>query len=258
MGEIGHVNSIYKSLRKKTYEIASRFPPPVFYTTFFREYSLSRQLFETDTTLADIKEFVEKQIEDDFGHGLEHSVKVAIDAGTLMIVEGRHSEYSDHYLDRRVVAVQCAGLLHDIKRKQKDHAIKGADYTRDILQTYAFSAEEVEDIALAIGNHEAFKKPIHIAGPEGELLSNCLYDADKFRWGPDNFTDTLWDMVSFYNPPISKFIHHYPKGMEGVVRIKDTFRTETGKKYGPQFIELGLAIGEELYEAIKTEFSHVL
>ena len=50
----------------------------------------------------------------------------------------------------------------------------------------------------------------------------------------------------------------YSQGMEKLATIKSTFRTPTGKKFGPQFIDLGLAIGEELYEVIKTEFSEYL
>ena len=47
----------------------------------------------------------------------------------------------------------------------------------------------------------------------------------------------------------------YPQGMEGLEKIKTTFRTPTGKKYGPRFIDLGLAIGEKLYAVIQSEFS---
>jgi hypothetical protein len=47
----------------------------------------------------------------------------------------------------------------------------------------------------------------------------------------------------------------YAQGMEKIKSIKSTFRTSTGQKYGPQFIDLGLEIGEELYEVIHTEFS---
>ena len=91
---------------------------------------------------------------------------------------------------------------------------------------------------------------------QGSLLSDSLYDADKFRWGPDNFTDTLWRMVTFSHMPMSDFITHYPKGLEGLSRIRDTFRTPTGKIYGPEFIDLGLAIGKKLYEVILAEYAH--
>ena len=50
----------------------------------------------------------------------------------------------------------------------------------------------------------------------------------------------------------------YPQGMEGLEKIKTTFRTDTGKNYGPQFIDIGLAIGKELYEVIQSEFSEYL
>ena len=38
-------------------------------------------------------------------------------------------------------------------------------------------------------------------------------------------------------------------------KIKATFRTETGKKYGPPFIDLGLAVGKKLHDVILSEFS---
>jgi len=46
--------------------------------------------------------------------------------------------------------------------------------------------------------------------------------------------------------------------MERLTKIRNTFRTDTGKKYGPQFIDIGLAIGEELFDVINTEFAHLL
>ena len=238
--------------------IAKTYPLPNFYRDVASENRLSSQLFETDQTVAEVRQFVERHIEDDFGHGMAHAVKVALEAGALVLVEGRHAGVSEDTSHRLVKLAHCAGLFHDIKRKQKDHAAEGAKHARSSLPAFALSNEEVEDIALAIGNHEAFKDPLLLARPGGLILSNSLYDADKFRWGPDNFTQTLWQMVLFYNPPLSKFVAHYWKGMDGVARIKDTFRTETGKKYGPQFIETGLRIGEDIFHMIKQEYAMYL
>jgi hypothetical protein len=181
-----------------------------------------------------------------------------VDAGALMFIEGKSVGYTKNILERRLSIVQCAGLLHDIKRKKKDHSRHGADQARKILKNYPLKTNEIKDICRAIQNHEAFKENIHLETPEGTLVSACLYDADKFRWGPDNFTDTLWDMISFYNPSLDKFMSRYPQGMAGLEKIKSTFRTNTGKKYGPQFIDLGLAIGEKLYKVIRSEFSDYL
>jgi hypothetical protein len=176
----------------------------------------------------------------------------------LMAIEGKADGYDQDFLNDRMRVVQSAGLLHDIKRKKKDHSKYGATHARNVLENYPFSVEEVDDIYRAIHNHEAFTDNIRIDTPEGALVADCLYDADKFRWGPDNFAYTLWDMISYYNPPLSEFMARYPKGMQGIARIKSTFRTPSGKKYGPQFIDIGLAIGEELYAVIKAEFPDYL
>jgi hypothetical protein len=43
-------------------------------------------------------------------------------------------------------------------------------------------------IVAAIRNHEAFRKILESEDKSARLVSDSLYDADKFRWGPDNFT----------------------------------------------------------------------
>jgi hypothetical protein len=246
---------IYVRLRKRARQIVSTFPPPDFYQDQSRAYEFSKRFLITDPAIKKLHGFVADHLEDNFGHGLQHAVKVTIDAGALLFIEEQDAGYGKSMLARRMKVVQCAGLLHDIKRKKKEHAKLGAVYARKVLGDYPLEPDEIEDVYRAIHNHEAFKNDILIPTPSGKLVSDCLYDADKFRWGPDNFTDTLWDMISFYNPPLSKFMARYPQGMEGLEKIKTTFRTQTGKKYGPRFIDIGLAIGEKLYGVIQAEFS---
>jgi HD superfamily phosphohydrolase YqeK len=246
---------IYARLRERARQIVSTFPPPDFYQDHSQAYEFSRWFFKNDPEIRQLHGFVSDNLEDDFGHGLQHAIKVTIDAGALLYIEGQAEGYGSSVLERRIQIVQCAGLLHDIKRKKKEHAKLGAVLARKVLEDYPLTLDEIEDVCRAIHNHEAFKSNIHIDTSEGTLVSDCLYDADKFRWGPDNFTDTLWDMISFYNPPLSKFMARYPEGMEGLEKIKTTFRTHTGKKYGPRFIDLGLAIGQELYDVIQSEFT---
>ena len=248
----------YAPIRKRALQIVSRYPSPDFYQDHWLSNKLSRQYFETNPFTVQLRAFVASKLEDDFGHGLEHALKVAMDAGTLMIIENKLVGSSNELINRRVIIVQCAALLHDIKRKQENHAVRGAAYARKVLKTSPFDPEEIEDICLAIQNHEAFKNTIKSNTLQGSLVSDCLYDADKFRWGPDNFSDTVWTMASFLKIPVVKFMELYPGGMKTVARIKHTFRTDTGKKYGPQFIDIGLAIGEELFDVINTEFKHLL
>jgi hypothetical protein len=249
---------VYAPIRKRALQIVSRYPSPDFYQDHFLSNKLSRQYFETNPFTVQLRAFVAKKLEDDFGHGLEHAVKVAMDAGALMIIENKLVGSSNDVINRRVIIVQCAALLHDIKRKQENHAVRGAAYARDVLKTYPFDPDEIEDICLAIQNHEAFKNTVKSNTLQGSLVSDCLYDADKFRWGPDNFSDTVWIMAAFLKIPVVKFMEFYPGGMKIVAKIRPTFRTATGKKYGPQFIDIGLAIGKELFDVINTEFAHLL
>ena len=252
------MHSIYARLREQARLIVSSFPSPDFYQDHSQAYEYSSRLFKADPEIRKLCRFVSENLDDDFGHGLQHAIKVTIDAGALMNIEGQAAGYSESMLERRTQIVQSAGLMHDTKRKKKDHSKHGADYARAVLENYSLSYDEIEDVCRAIQNHEAFKSNVTIDTPEGALISDCLYDADKFRWGPDNFTDTLWDMVSFLNPPLSKFMARYPQGMESLEKIKTTFRTETGKQYGPQFLDLGLAIGQKIHDVILSDFSEYL
>ena len=249
------METIYTRIQARAREIVSKFPTPDFYKKEADAIALSRRLMEKSRLISNLKAMVIEHLEDDFGHGLQHALKVSLEAGSLILIEGQRMPLPGQTITRYVLLVQCAGLLHDIRRKKKDHAIKGAAFTEKLLQDFPLSSIEVADICLAIRNHEAFKHEIEIDSPAGKLISDCLYDADKFRWGPDNFTDTLWEMVSFLNPPLKTFITHYPKGMKGLDRIKQTFRTQAGRQYGPQFIDIGLAVGEELYRVILEEFT---
>ena len=248
------METIYQRIQDRAREIVSRFPVPDFYKDFTEANELSCRHLNSHPTILKLKKIVAKHLDNDFGHGLEHAEKVTLDAGALIIIEGRRCGYAERMINRLTLIVQCAGLLHDIKRKREDHAIVGAEFAHKILQDFPLSPEEARDACNAIRNHEAFKKRIKIESPEGEMVSDCLYDADKFRWGPDNFTDTLWDMVSFLNPPLSEFLKRFPRGMIGLEKIKQTFRTHTGIRYGPQFIDIGIAVGKELYQVINEEF----
>ena len=249
------MNAIYEQIRNQALKIASRYPLADFYHDYPKQAEFSSRFFYSDPVVCELRDFVAKNIENDFGHGMDHADKVALDAGSLMAIEAEGSDYPDQFLTHRVRMAQCAGLLHDIKRKHEKHAREGALYAGKVLAAYPFSGDDLTEICIAIENHEAFGEPTGSKTSEGGLLSDCLYDSDKFRWGPDNFTHTVWDMVSYADIPLKKFVGLYPKGILFLGKIKDTFRTRTGRIYGPQFIDLGLSIGEELYRYIKTEFA---
>jgi hypothetical protein len=53
--------------------------------------------------------------------------------------------------------------------------------------------------------------------------------------------------VEYRKAPLDAILGRFLKGMEGIERIRETFRTQTGKKYGPDFIDRGIEIGMKFY-----------
>ncbi|GAB4339496.1 MAG: hypothetical protein Kow0099_14610 [Candidatus Abyssubacteria bacterium] len=242
----------YKQARSLAVEIARSFAAPRFYADLRRDREISRRLLLTDPVLERSRQIVIAR-DERFGHGLRHSEKVATDAGAIVHEETERTGNSPAQTRRAMFLVQLASLLHDIRRRVPNHARQSAILAAEILEDFPVDEAERQWIVRSIENHEAFVEPAALESEVGQLLSDALYDADKFRWGPDNFTETLWEMVSS-EIPIRALLAHFPKGMEGVRRIAGTFRSETGMKYGPEFIEIGIAIGERLYEELLERF----
>jgi hypothetical protein len=249
------MDPVYLQLRDRARQIVSLCPRPRFYLDCADACAWSGNFYLTDPVIARLRRFVSARLRDDFGHGLRHAAKVTLDAGALVVAEKNGSRLSCPGLAREVRSVQCAGLLHDIMRASPDHARAGADFARRLLGGFPLTPVEIDHICSAIGNHEAFKQVAAAASPAANLIDACLYDADKFRWGPDNFTDTIWDMVSYARIPPSVFVRHYPRGMETLRQIRGTFRSPTGRHYGPEFIDIGLEVGWRLYDMIRSEFA---
>jgi hypothetical protein len=252
------MEDIYEEMIAASRNIAASFPQPSFYAYCKAPLHLSRNLFYKDPQVMQCFSLLLNELKEDFGHGMEHSEKVALEAGALAYIEGERLSLEESSRREACCLAQIAGLLHDLRRNEKDHARTSASAASGILQTFYLPAEKEEYIVKAIANHEAFVEPKKIDSPVGQMISDALYDADKFRWGPDNFTQTLWQMLRSSRVRIAPLIGRFPKGMEGIAEIKKTFRTETGKVYGPEFIDLGLKIGEKIYLFLEERFSEEL
>ncbi|EFK96580.1 metal dependent phosphohydrolase, partial [sediment metagenome] len=125
---------------------------------------------------------------------------------------------------------------------------EGALEAMRTLVSFPLRAEEIQCVSCAIGNHEAFVQPVPCRVPWAQIVSDCLYDADKFRWGLDNFTHTVWHMAESQNLTPAELIARFPWGMTGIARIRETFRSATGRQYGPEIIDVGIEIGKEIYQ----------
>ncbi len=232
-------------------EIASSLGPPRFYVEKEQEVAISRSVFDQDPLIRKGFRIMEASA-GSYGHGLAHAQKVAVDAGAIIINEAP-ATHERNYPKRLLLLSHLAGLFHDIKRSSPNHAQAGAEEADIILKDFDITDYERQAVRDAIRNHEAFQLQERIDDPFVKLLSDALYDADKFRWGPDNFTEMLWDIVIPLDIPLKKLLTHFMPGMKGIEKIGKTFRTSTGKKYGPDFIDRGLKTGYRLYEALNTD-----
>lgn len=244
---------LYARLQARAREIARGMPPPAFYRDKAEAVGRSHAVFESAPLVRSVRQELGEILDEGYGHGMRHASQVALDAGALVWVEGSKAGIEEAALLRRVEIAHLAGLLHDILRREDRHAERGADLAAGLLSGRSLQVEEIEDIRLAIRNHEAFRPVVAVDTQEGALLSDCLYDADKFRWGPDNFTDTLWEMVAAAGLTPEALLARWPLGIDSLARIRDTFRTPTGRRYGPQFIDHGIAIGNTLFRLLAKE-----
>jgi hypothetical protein len=238
------LNRELQEAKKLARRIARSTKPPKFYNEKRKEVESSRRLFSSSPIVRECLSLVRER-EDGIGHGIVHVRKVAIDTGAISLIENR--PLCRLKVRRIVLLAHVAGVLHDIRRLEKDHARAGAREAGTLLTRFDMTEREIAAIVGAIGNHEAFQPVEPFEDPLSRFLSDALYDADKFRWGPDNFTETLWDMVEYRKAPLDAVLGRFLKGMEGIGRIRETFRTDTGKIYGPDFIDRGIEIGMKFY-----------
>ena len=252
------MEDIYEEMIIASRNIAASFPQPRFYIHCREALNISRVLYDETPQVIQCHTFILNETKDNFGHGVDHSEKVALEAGALAYIEGEGLSLEESLRREACLLAHVAGLLHDIRRGEKGHAQASAFAASKYLQELSIFPGKDEYIVQAIANHEAFIEPKQMSSPIGQLISDVLYDADKFRWGPDSFTLTLWKMLRSSQVPIVRLIRGFPKGMEMISRIKETFRTKTGKIYGPEFIELGLKIGEKIYQSLQERFAKEL
>ena len=238
----------YLEAKNLSDRIAAEVDQPRFYRERSNEVESSREFFENSEMVQEALRIVEDRA-DTFGHGLSHVRKVAVDAGALIMIEAEEDEPAVD-VERLMLLAHLAGVLHDIKRMEPEHAVKGAEEAEIILRDFDLEEKERRAIVQAIRNHEAFKPAQPLEEPSLQVLSDALYDADKFRWGPDNFTETVWMMVSPLNVPLSSLLDYFLPSLDGIERVAGTFRTRTGREYGPDFIVRGLEIGQRIYREL--------
>ncbi len=240
------IDRTYQVLQSLSRKIASGLPTPAFFALYGSDLRCSDRALQEDGFIQQCRAQLDESLLE-CAHGLGHCEAVARDAGALVMIEGRNRGWAQEEIDRLAPAAIIAGLLHDIKRREQDHAVRGSIEAERILAELGMDGVLRNYIGYAIRNHEAFKMTCDLGDEAGCLVSDSLYDADKFRWGPENFTSTLWTMVNDRGTPLERLHEVFQEKMKGIERIKETFRTGTGKRYGPEIIDQGITIGNAIY-----------
>jgi hypothetical protein len=237
----------YQRLQDTAIKMARSLPRPSFYSQHTASIHRSEEILKSHDLIRKCRAYLdESQLE--CAHGLCHCEAVARDAGAIVLVEGCRLGIRQSVIEPLFTAAIIAGLLHDIKRREQDHAVRGSIEAENILKALRVDERSRSHITYAIRNHEAFKATCDLDDEAGCMVSNALYDADKFRWGPENFTTTLWIIVASRNTPPEALHRTFKEKMKGIEKIKETFRTVTGRQYGPEFIDQGMKIGNAIYE----------
>jgi hypothetical protein len=248
--------SIFLRLREKAVNTAEGIGPPSFYADHDEEIRRSAASFSASDMIRKCQELIDIS-KMHAAHGFEHLRKVAIEAGALTGIEGALRGCCPSEREEVRLCAQLAGFLHDIRRAEKDHTVAGSIEAGKILKESGLKEPYRGYVTAAIRNHEAFKEVLPSADDTAQLISDSLYDADKFRWGPDNFTTTLWLILESSRISAHALYCSFSEKMDWILKIKDTFRTQTGRKYGPEFIDLGVEIGNAIYremEAVMKDF----
>jgi hypothetical protein len=243
----------YIRLKEKALKTAQRVGLPAFYDEYEADLRESAAFFDSSSIIARCMQYLDDSKLHP-AHGISHCEKVAREAGAILRIERLKRGHPVGEADELMLCVQIAGLFHDIKRSEENHTIAGSSEAERILRDFDIEDRYKRYIIAAIRNHEAFKKVLGSEDESARLISDALYDADKFRWGPDNFTVTLWLIAESRRITLRTLFESYEEKIKGITRIKETFRTATGQQYGPEFIDIGIEIGREIY----TEMLHIL
>ncbi len=240
----------YPKLQRLARQIARKQRPPLFYADHAPTLRYSCRVFHLHPSVRAVRAVVSGGGEA-AGHGFRHARAVALEGGAVVAIECSGRDIPCSEVEELMALAQVAGLLHDCHRDEAHHDLLGAAEARRILALLSFSKREIACVATAIANHLAFQEPQCLRDSTMGLVSDALYDADKFRWGPENFTQTLWAMLAARKIPPERLHSSYRQQLDKIAEIKNTFRSETGKTYGPDFIDLGLAIGREVFKALE-------
>jgi len=231
-------------LKRRAKDLAASRPQLGFYRDLATELTHAKDLFFDNPLVLRMQGDALGFLDEDCGLGVEHAKKVAVEAAALILAEP--SGLGQEERRRLAVIAELAGLLHDAIRHEDNHAEQGADLAMRLLRGYLITPEECLWVAQAIAAHESAEMPAIQGGEPATLLTAALYDADKFRYGPDIFATTLWELCECDEWTLEEIAQRFPEGARQAQALVGTFRTVEGRRHGPELLAEGISLAEEL------------
>ena len=74
------MDAVFLEIREIARKIVARYPRPDFYRLHPSADRASRQFFRSDTAIVRLRKEMTECLDDDFGHGMGHVQKVAVDS----------------------------------------------------------------------------------------------------------------------------------------------------------------------------------
>lgn len=180
------------------------------------------------------------QVDSEGGHGFEHLEWVSFFAGYIAKKECEFRGFNEILTQKYIRRAMLAGLLHDVERHHgfgEIHMIEGEKTARKFLEQTKLADEAV---LLVIKNHDHIDfDTAH--NQDLEIIFGSVFDADHFRYGLER-ADTFWRMKEKQGVPVEKVIHDYAY----LPQYRNAWRTQYGKKIGPQLIDFGMAIAKHV------------
>ncbi|SKA72748.1 hypothetical protein [Desulfobaculum bizertense] len=237
-------DSTLRKMKNEAKAVTAQYTLPRFYRDCSSELNFCSRSFFDHPDLLRLQGDVIPFLYDDASYGVYHAKKSAIEAGAIILHEAPENDIAHHR--HLAYLAQFSGLLHGTCRLEQEHGEKGAEVALMVLKEYEISDEDRDLVAFAIRDHRPFEPRLPAPNKDAEIIANALYDAVNFRWGLDLYSTTLWEFSDYNELEFDEALALFEKSGEIIKKLDDTFRSSTGKLYGPEFLEIGTKLVTEI------------
>ncbi len=232
--------SLLEALKHRGKDCVRGLPKPALYRENAGDAAFTWEAFFNDPLLALLQDEALQYLYDDYMFGIEHAKRTAQDAGLVLLLET--GDMPQEESRRLSVQAQAAGMLSGLERGDAEPE-RLAETAAMVLASADLRRSERERILWAIENYrdESAEPPERGAG----LVAATLYDAAKFRYGTDILPTALWMHCDYTTASADELRDCIREHVPGPLELGG-FRTGTGRKYGPEILEQGRLVVEDM------------